>query len=277
MAVPYAEVIGDPIAHSKSPVIHNFWLERLGLPGEYRACRVTADALPGYLESRRADSDWRGCNVTVPHKQAVIPLLDSLSPLAERVHAVNTVLRDEAGLRGANTDVNGVVDALPEFGVGRPRTACLIGSGGAAYAAMAAFRLLGVSKVLLNVRNAEKGRLLLEHSGMPGQVRPIDDGASFRDADLIVNASVLGMKDQASMPDALIAAVDSIEDKETVVLDMVYAPLETELLLAARRRGLRAVDGLAMLVSQAATAFEAFFGAPPLRREDRELRALLTS
>jgi shikimate dehydrogenase len=277
MSTPYAEVIGDPIAHSKSPLIHKFWLEKLGLPGDYRATRVAAEGLRDFLGARNTDPDWRGCNVTVPHKQAIVPLLDSLSPLAKQVDAVNTVIRGEAGLRGANTDVNGIIDALPTFEPGRLQTACLIGSGGAAHAAMAALRLLGVSKVLLHVRNPGKGRHLLEHAGMQGGVRSVDDGDSFRSAQLIVNASILGMDGQAPMPEALISAVDSIEDPETVVMDMVYAPLETPLLAAARRRGLRAIDGLGMLVGQAATAFEAFFGVPPPRQFDGELRALLTS
>ena len=97
MTAPYAEVIGDPIAQSKSPMIHRFWLEALGLPGEYRACHVLSDGLADYLASRRHDPDWRGCNVTMPHKQAVLPLLDRLDLSAARIGAVNTIVPDGAG------------------------------------------------------------------------------------------------------------------------------------------------------------------------------------
>ena len=98
MTVPYAEVIGDPIAQSKSPAIHGFWLQQLGIAAEYRACHVTAEGLAAYIAARRADPAWRGCNVTMPHKQAVMPLLDALDPEAERIGAVNTVVRGTDGL-----------------------------------------------------------------------------------------------------------------------------------------------------------------------------------
>src|SRR3954447_3037097 len=103
---PYAEVIGNPIAHSKSPAIHNFWLTRLGLKADYRATLVTD--LAAYFEARRGDPDWRGCNVTAPHKQNVIPFLDEASPIG----AVNCIVRDGDRLVGLNTDVDGVNEAL---------------------------------------------------------------------------------------------------------------------------------------------------------------------
>src|SRR3546814_256786 len=101
----YAEVIGDPIRQSKSPAIHGFWLEKLGIAADYRACHVRADGLADYLALRRGDADWRGCNVTMPHKLAVMPLLDRIDPLAARIGAVNTVVREADGqLAGYNTD-----------------------------------------------------------------------------------------------------------------------------------------------------------------------------
>ena len=129
MTSPYAEVIGDPIVQSKSPAIHGYWLGKLGLEADYRACHVTADGLAAYLAERREDPDWRGCNVTMPHKQAVIALLDRLEIGAEMVGAVNTIVpRRRAGrpamLIGSNTDVAGFLEPL------QPLLLVLIAAGG---------------------------------------------------------------------------------------------------------------------------------------------------
>jgi shikimate dehydrogenase len=274
-AATYAEVIGDPIGHSKSPLIHKFWLSKLGLEGDYRATRVAADGLEAYFGERRTQGDWRGCNVTVPHKQAVIASLDRLSERAREVGAVNTVVADDGALAGDNTDVGGIIDALSP--VTRPARACLIGSGGAALAALAAFRLLSVSFVSLNVRDRAKGERLLAASGLDGRVGAIDDRDGLLGADLIVNATTLGMAGQTAMPDEVLRHVGAITNPGVAVFDMVYSPLETALLAAARARGLVAIDGLEMLVGQAALAFAQFFGREAPRVHDAELRALLTS
>jgi shikimate dehydrogenase len=139
MTSPYAEVIGDPIIQSKSPAIHGYWLGKLGLEADYRACHVTADGLAAYLAERREDPDWRGCNVTMPHKQAVIALLDRLEIGAEMVGAVNTIVpRRRAGrptmLIGSNTDVAGFLEPLQPL-LAQPhlfRMARVLGTGGAA-------------------------------------------------------------------------------------------------------------------------------------------------
>jgi shikimate dehydrogenase len=275
MATPFAEVIGDPVAHSKSPAIHRFWLDALGIEGDYIASHVRPEELDAHFARRRAQPEWRGCNVTVPHKQAVIPLLDSLSPLAESVGAVNLIVPQD-GLAGTNSDVDGIMEPLP-FAPGSLHSVCLIGSGGAALAALAAFRRLGVRRVTLNVRDQAKGERLLESWGFEGRVGPIDDAANLGQAQLIVNATTLGMAGQTQMPQPLLDCIADHPDKDAVLFEMVYAPLETEALAAARRRGLRTVDGLQMLVGQAASAFQAFFGAPAPRERDAELRALLTS
>jgi shikimate dehydrogenase len=271
----YAEVIGDPIGHSKSPLIHKFWLSKLGLAGDYRATRVTADGLESYFRDRRTQGEWRGCNVTVPHKQAVIASLDRLSERAREVGAVNTIVADDGAHAGDNNDVGGIVDSLsPEA---RPAPVCQIRSGGAALAALAAFRLLSVSFVSLNVRDRAKGERLLEASGLDGRVGPVDDREGLLGADLIVNATTLGMAGQSAMPDEVLRHVGAIANPGAAVFDMVYSPLETALLAAARRRGLTAIDGLEMLVGQAALAFAQFFGREAPRAHDVELRALLTS
>ena len=141
MSQAYAEVIGDPIAQSKSPVIHGYWLEKLGIEASYRAAHVPSEALAGYLSGRKADPDWRGCNVTMPHKQAVMPLLDRLEPLAGRVGAVNTIVRESDGsLTGFNTDVAGFLEPLRGQLARKHlfRMARVFGTGGAARAIVAA-------------------------------------------------------------------------------------------------------------------------------------------
>ncbi|MDB5699171.1 MAG: aroE [Alphaproteobacteria bacterium] len=275
-APSYAEVIGDPISHSKSPLIHKFWLSRLGLEGDYRATRVPPDGLEAFFAERRADPAWRGCNVTVPHKQTVMASLDRLSEGAQAVGAVNTIVAVQGALAGDNSDVGGIIDALSILPA-RATRVCLIGSGGAALAALAAFRLLAVSHVALNVRDQAKGERLLAESGLDGRVGAVDDRDGLLGAELIVNATTLGMSGQAAMPEAVLRHVAAIADPGVAVFDMVYAPLETALLVAARKRGLRAIDGLEMLVGQAALAFALLFGCAPPRAYDAELRALLTS
>ena len=111
---PYAEVIGDPIAHSKSPQIHRHWLQQTGLDGDYRATRVSREGLAGYFAERRADPDWRGCNVTIPHKENVAPLIDDVASDAAAIGAVNCVIREGDRLVGYNSDVNGIAAALGE-------------------------------------------------------------------------------------------------------------------------------------------------------------------
>jgi shikimate dehydrogenase len=153
MERPYAEVIGDPIGHSKSPAIHGFWLGKLGLDADYRAVHVLSDGLADHFAERRQDAAWRGCNVTVPHKQAVIPFVDELSPLAGEVGAVNLITPQGSRLAADNSDVLGIINSLPPDLLAKPPIRmCLIGSGGAARAALAAFNRLPVGEVGLNVR-----------------------------------------------------------------------------------------------------------------------------
>lgn len=267
MGVPFAEVIGDPVAHSKSPAIHKFWLGRLGIEGDYRATRVSADELPAYFESRRTDPDWRGCNVTMPLKEAAFGLIDC-DPVTRRIGALNTVLRVEDLLLGTNTDWTGLNLALDTFRLD-PQRVAIVGAGGAARAALADMRLQKVPHVILINRSEAKAQALLDRFELAGEVRPL--GAT-PDADLLINASALGMTGYPPLEiglDALTA--------DATVLDMVYRPLETPLLVAARRRGLNAIDGLTMLINQASMAFTHFFKIAPEPAESPELRELLTS
>ncbi len=265
-APTYAEVIGDPIAQSKSPAIHGFWLSQLGIAGEYRHAHVTVEGLADYLTGRRQDARWRGCNVTMPHKQAVMPLLDAIDPLAARIGAVNTIVRDEHGrLTGYNTDVPGFREPLAErdFAV-----ATVIGAGGAARAVLAALADAGVNWVSLQNRSRDKAEALLAEFALPGRAYGL--GEQVPPADLLVNTSALGMTGQPPLPHLL----DDVADGG-VVYDIVTSPLDTTLLQDARARGFATVDGLAMLIGQADHAFARFFGHKPPRARDAELRALI--
>ncbi len=282
MSRPYAEVIGDPIAQSKSPAIHGFWIKALEIEGDYLATHVHASDLREFLHSRRTDPLWRGCNVTMPHKQAVIPLLDRLDPLAAAVGAVNTIVPENGLLAGYNTDVPGFLEPLRSeldqthyF-----RMARIIGTGGAARAI-----IKGLADehfvIVLAGRNPQKARALLDELD-PGGEHHVADLAQFADPtdfafddregclDLIVNASLLGMSGQPALAFDLSHAPPG-----SIVYDIVTSPLDTALLQLARAGGFRTIDGLSMLIGQADHAFRRFFGASPPRDRDTDLRKVL--
>jgi len=278
MTRPYAEVIGDPIAQSKSPLIHNFWLEKLGIDADYRATRVAIDALPAYFDSRRADPDWRGCNVTMPLKQAVAPLIDEIDAFAARAGAINTVVRDPAGLRGGNSDGAGFLEPLGAID-GKTAMACLIGTGGAARGIAVALLDAGF-KLDIRGRTVERAQALAEAVGGQGEISmgamsdPItwDHVAGRNSFKLLINATSLGMTGHPPLNLPLEGLAPDV-----AVYDIVTSPPETPLLRQARARGMRCFDGLQMLVGQAAVAFERFFGQPAPREHDAELRARLVS
>lgn len=266
---PYAEVIGDPIAQSKSPLIHGFWLDQLGLDAEYRKTLVTPEDLPAFFAQRRDDPDWRGCNITMPHKIAALDHVDDRGDVRNGIGAINTVFRGDDGVAvGTNTDAGGFYAPLAGFDFnGRPVT--VVGGGGAARAILFALARMEVGPVTLLNRNVLKAGVFLSAFGLKGQALPLT-AAVPQDTALLVNASILGMAGQPP----LAIDLDPLED-DTIVYDIVYSPLETPLLAAARARGLETVDGLEMLIGQAALAFELFFGAEPPRDRDEALRDLL--
>ena len=281
----HAEVIGDPISHSKSPLIHNYWIGKLGLDAHYERCHVMPDALADYFGSRRDRPDWQGCNVTIPHKQAVISYLDRIDPSAAQIGAVNTIVRAHDGtLVGYNSDGAGFLEPLRPWLVDHHllRMARIIGSGGAARALAHALRGEGFTVAMI-ARDEEKARVILDEIGEknPGMTATLqswsapiafDWGDAEGRLDIVVNATSLGMKGNPPL------AIDfSHVPPHAIVYDIVYAPLETPLIAEARRRGLRTIDGLEMLVGQAAVAFALFFGQPAPRQHDAELRALLTA
>ncbi|MBA4046594.1 MAG: shikimate dehydrogenase [Erythrobacter sp.] len=280
---PYAEVIGDPIAQSKSPAIHGFWLGKLGIGADYRACHVRPEDLAEHLAERRADPLWRGCNVTMPHKQAVMPLLDRIDAPADAIGAVNTILPlGERGLAGTNTDAAGFLEPLKDDLAATHyfRMARIIGTGGAARAIIAALAGHGFTLVVAG-RDPAKARALLDELAPKGEhhaialahfADPTDFAFDDREAclDLVINASSLGMQGQPPL------AFDwSHAPPGSIAYDIVTAPRDTALLQTARAAGNRTIDGLSMLIGQAAVAFERFFGHPAPREHDAELRAML--
>lgn len=285
MTRPYAEVIGDPIAQSKSPLIHGFWLGKLGIEADYRACHVRPVELADYLAARREDLSWRGCNVTMPHKQAVIPLLDSVGPPADAIGAVNTIYRAPVQmLTGTNTDAEGFLEPLKDNLAQTHffRMARIIGTGGAARAIITALAGHGFTLVVAG-RDPAKARALLDELAPKGEhhaielahfAEPTDFAFDDREdcLDLVVNASSLGMQGQPPL------VFDwSHAPPGSIAYDIVAAPLNTPLLQAARAAGHRTIDGFSMLIGQAAVAFEIFFGQPAPREHDVELRAILTA
>ncbi|PKP90721.1 MAG: shikimate dehydrogenase [Alphaproteobacteria bacterium HGW-Alphaproteobacteria-14] len=280
----YAEVIGDPIAQSKSPAIHNFWLAKLGIDAEYRACHVRTEELAGYLAARREDLSWQGCNVTMPHKQAVMPLLYSVEPPADTIGAVNTIYPAfDRLLAGTNTDAAGFLEPLNQDLAQTHyfRMARIIGTGGAARAIISALAGHGFTLVVAG-RDPGKARALLDELAPKGEhhaihlshfADPTDFAFDEREAccDLVINASLLGMQGQPPL------AFDwSHAPPGSIAYDIVTAPHDTAFLQGARAKGHRTIDGLSMLIGQAAAAFERFFGAPPPREHDDELRRILT-
>lgn len=260
--LPYAEVIGDPIDHSKSPLIHKFWLEKLAIDGDYRATRVSEAELASFLQHRRADPAWRGCNVTMPLKLAAADLLNARGP-------VNLIGRHGNELRGDNTDVGGIIEPLRDLAT-KPGSAVILGSGGVLLSVLQALEALGFAQVTIVARSETKVRDLVGAGSTHWHFLPW--GSPLPASDLLLNATPLGMAGQPALPyDA--ASVD----EGGMLFEMIYNPLVTPLLADARRRGLHCVDGLQMLVSQAAPSFETLFGQPAPRQHDAELRALLTA
>ena len=264
----YAEVIGHPISHSKSPLIHKFWLAKLGIVADYRATDIAPEDLAAYFADRREDPDWRGCNVTIPHKIAALDYVADPGGVRDSIGAINVVFRDEHdALIGTNSDAGGFFAPIADLPL-VDETAVLVGAGGAARAVLFALAQADVGEVVILARNGLKAAGLLAQFGLRGRVLPLD--ARLPEAALLVNASPLGMVGQEALDLDL-----SPLPEDAVVYDLVYNPLQTGLLKAALARGLETVDGLEMLVGQAAIAFELFYGAPPPSDSDAELRTKL--
>jgi shikimate dehydrogenase len=261
----FAEVIGDPIDHSLSPVIHGFWLEQLGIEASYGRRQVTRAGLPAYLAERRADLTWRGSNVTMPLKLDAVALADGAADWAVAAGAANVLMMRQGKLVAANTDVGAIATLLTQLVEAKApiSTVTLLGNGGAARAALVALKLVGISMVRIQARDLGEATKLAVEFGLE------TDPALFTApivSDGLVNATPLG----AAGRECLNCDLHRMPDQGWV-LDMVYDPIDTPLIEAARERGLRAVTGLNMLVEQAATSFKLFFGQDAPRDRDAEL------
>jgi shikimate dehydrogenase len=272
-----AGVLGWPIEHSLSPVIHGLWLQRFELDGCYTRVAVEPERFERETIRLLREEGWRGMNVTVPHKEAAFRLVDRLDAAADRIGAVNTIVAAADGaIEGRNTDLYGfrrnLETAAGWDAVGR-RAAVVIGAGGAARAVVCALLDLGFKEIRLLNRTVEKARALRESL-------PLDEGMrlaplsmdwtaqAMEGADLLVNTTSLGMAGQPPLDLSL-----ETLPREAFVTDIVYAPLETDLLAQARARGHASVDGLGMLLHQAVPGFEAWFEPPEPPQVDAELRA----
>jgi shikimate dehydrogenase len=249
-------LLGHPVAHSLSPTFQNAALSAAAIPLKYEAVDVPPQSLAATLATARAN-DWAG-NVTVPHKETVFAACTELTPVAERVGAVNTFRARGGSLIGHNTDVRGVRAAIAKLMGDEPRDAVIgvVGAGGAAAAVLAAVEEMPGCRALVTNRSGDRRRDLV------GRFRSIaresDAGTVARESDIVVNATSLGLRDDDP------AAIDvQLLRPGSAVLDLVYSPAETRLVRDARAAGFRAADGLAMLVEQGAAAFGWWFSIAP--------------
>jgi len=259
-------VIGWPIDHSLSPRLHGYWLQTHKINGSYQAMAVSPQALPTMLSSL-AEDGFAGLNVTVPHKQAVLEYLDEISDQARRIGAVNTIVVGENNrLIGFNTDGFGFMENLKKGHPGFKAAsgpAVVLGAGGAARAIVAALIDEAVPAITLINRTRQRAEKIAED--LAGPVRVVDwsaRNAALADAALLVNTTTLGMTGKPPLEISL----DGLPTR-ALVNDIVYAPLETALLRAAKARGNATVDGLGMLLHQGRPGFAAWFGVEPMVTE----------
>ena len=257
-----AGIMGWPVAHSRSPVLHGFWLDETGIDGAYLPLPVRPQDIEQALRALPI-LGFRGCNLTIPHKQAALSVVDRVEPLARRIGAVNTIAVGLDGtLEGHNTDAFGfresLRDAVPDWKATAGPVA-ILGAGGAARAVVAALADVGVTEIRIVNRTLARAEVVANDLAVPKTRITIHSweevDAALRDAGLLVNATSLGM---AGEP-ALTLDLSSLPPS-TPVVDIVYVPLETDLLATARRRGHPVVDGLGMLLHQGRMGFKAWFG-----------------
>ena len=257
-------VIGWPVEHSRSPVIHRYWLAQYGIDGAYDKEAVEPKDLAGFLGAL-ASRGYAGANVTLPHKEAALRLAAVADEAARAIGAANTLWLDQAGhLCAGNTDAYGFITNLeaeaPNWNDGR-RPAVVLGAGGAARAILHGLLTEGAARIVLANRTRGRAEDLAKEFGPSVTVADWADrerALALAGAGLLVNATSLGMTGEAPL-DLDLAALPT----DAVVADIVYSPLDTELLAAARARGNRTVDGLGMLLHQAVPGFERWFGVRP--------------
>lgn len=264
----HAAVLGWPISHSRSPLIHGTWIAEHGLDATYTAIAVDPDGASHWFETF-AEHDLVGANVTIPHKETALSACDHVADHAARLGAVNTLWLEEGKLHGTSTDGEGfmanLADQAPDWAKhAKTGTALVLGAGGAARAIVDALLMEGVDRVILLNRSVDRAEALASHFQrhfggsriVPGPLSRFADHAG--EAGLLINTTALGMEGQPSLD----VPLQSLAGGATVA-DIVYTPLQTPLLLAAKEREHPIVDGLGMLLHQAVPGFERWFGVRP--------------
>lgn len=262
-----AGVMGWPIGHSLSPQLHGFWLKTYEIKGSYVPLAVSPDHFEAAVRSL-AKLGFAGVNVTVPHKEAALQVVDQVDPIAARIGAVNTVfVQDDGSLVGTNTDAVGFMENLKEGAPDWDATsgpAVVLGAGGAARAVVASLVDAGVPEVRLINRTLSRAQSLSESIGGPVSVYNWSQAAALLDgATLVVNTTTLGMAGQPPMQ----LELDDLPGN-AIVTDIVYTPLLTPLLARAKANNYKIVDGLGMLLHQAVPGFSGWFGKTPTVTDD---------
>lgn len=264
-------LLGFPLSHSLSPAMHNAALREVGLSDwRYEAMPVEDSHLPEAIGMIRGD-EYAGANVTVPHKEKVIPLLDGITPVAEAIGAVNTIVKRDGKMIGHNTDAAGLLADLHTYGVKiQDRTVLVLGAGGSARAAVAACAGMG-AKIKIIARRRDQAESLISYLQLPVATYDLtinDLHRASHDCALILNCTPLGMSPNVNSSPWF----DSVPfPKESFVYDLVYNPRETKLVKQARAQGLNATTGLGMLIEQGALAFELWTGMNAPRKIMREV------
>jgi shikimate dehydrogenase len=264
MTKPRACIMGHPVAHSRSPMLHGYWLRTLGIDGSYEHADVPPEKFEEFFRGLKRNG-FVGGNITIPHKEAAFRLVDRRERAADEIGAVNTVWYEGDALIGGNTDWLGIVGSLDEMHPtwdsppgSAKKMALVLGAGGSARASVFAFRERGFSVSIVN-RTRERAEKLAAAFGPQCSVHGFDEvPALLRDADVLINNTSLGMAGKPPL------GIDLGPLKQSaIVYDVVYVPLETALLKAARQKGHRTVDGLSMLLYQAVNGFSHWFGVTP--------------
>jgi shikimate dehydrogenase len=254
-------IMGHPVAQSRSPMIHGHWLAEHGIEGRYDRQDLTPDAFPDFVRAL-ANHGYVGGNVTVPHKEAAFALADVVDETARAIGAVNTLWLENGRLYATNTDTHGFIANLDQSAPGWDRTcrdAVVFGAGGSARAVLHGLLTRGVDRISVINRSRDRAQALADHFGPRiAVVHPNDAISVLGSADLVVNTTSLGMAGQPPLELDL-----SLVDEATIFADLVYVPLETPFLAAARARGNRTIDGLGMLLHQAVPGFARWFGVTP--------------
>lgn len=251
-------VIGHPVKHSKSPLIHNYWIEKHGLSGKYEAIDIKPENLKEDIQ-KLIDQGYKGFNLTLPHKELIIPLCDEIDDTARKIGAVNTVVVEKGKLKGFNTDVFGFIENIKQNAkYNFSGAAYIIGAGGAAKAVLYGLEQEGTSKIYLTNRTKFKAEELAAHYKNVSVIDWEKREQALSNADLVINTTSLGMTGQEKLDPDLSAL-----KPDAIVCDIVYTPLYTDLLRHAQDKGNRVVTGIGMLLHQARPAFQKWHGVMP--------------